>query len=713
MIMLQKRTVNELLKLGISQENIDKNPQKCLSALNFYKKIQEYIEKQDKESLKELKKFINNENDILTILTIFKNIHYKYLIDTKTKTWYSYEVLHNYVWSPIDELIFLKELNELLESFFTYNVKKLIHRQTFNNLVALMKENLATDLQSKVNKRNYVFIDTPYYIDDTIDNKRTFKKIENCGPQNYITTYSPIPWSPEQKEQDEWMDNPIIKWLNSKINNEEQVQVLRAICNVAFHSLQLYNLEFFLEIHGHRASGKSTFVRLMEAIISRELVTSSSLKAIESNDFEKAKTAGKHLILLNEHESYVGNSSYLKSATGGDLIFINPKYKQPYDIRNIGVIVITTNNPLIFDTTASAFTRRRISIKFGNSIDPQEFNTNLINFNNEGIDPNCEFYPHIPGFLNWILALTHKDTISIINNYLSKACANPDNSPFSWWIANNTTPFKDAEILVTSDHLGPALYPQYLKFCQERGLKPLSTQNFITNFTQEFYSIFKYNVIEFKKNNDIGLRGVTYQVELRDHFENWRNAWINEYGKNFFGENTIYNAPTNKVAYFETNIRTESDTKEAIMTLEDQIDTLIKQAPEGIYSLIGNPKKNDKPFSSIYNKQYIPGAGAVPKKEEDFFVKLTKTEHNVVFIDFLKECFVPNETSSIATEILWKAYVNYMQDKKYKPHFTKNQIKNQTLKYWNEQFHPKLEKTNNIGPNSLKGLKGLQIIKFF
>jgi len=708
--MLQKKIINDLLKLGVSQKNIDENPQKCLSALHFYKNLQTYKKNQDTNTLKELKSLINNENDILSILTVFKNINYKYLFDTKTKTWYSYEVIHNYVWSPLDELIFLKELNELLEAFFSYNIKKLINRQTFNNLVALMRENFATDLQSKTNKRDYVFINTPYHIDDTIENKRTFKKIENCGPQNYITTYSPIPWTPEQKKIYEWENNPIKKWLDNKINDEEQINVLRAICNVAFHSLQLYNLEFFLEIYGPRASGKSTFIRLLEAIVSKELVTSSSLKAIESNDFEKAKTAGKHLILLNEHETYIGNSSYLKAATGGDLIFINPKYKQPYDIRNIGVIAITTNIPLIFDTTASAFVRRRISIEFGNSLDPQQFNTNLITFNNEGIDPSCEFYPHIPGFLNWILALTHKETISIINNYLSKSSANPDNSPFMWWIANNTMPFKDAEILINEDDLGPALYPQYLKFCQERGLKPLSTQNFITNFAQEFYSIFKYNVTEFKKNNKIGLKGVTYQVELRDHFENWRNAWKNEYNKNFFGKNTIYYAPADKVAYFKTNIRTESDTKNAIMSLEHQIDTLIKQAPEGIYSLLSNPKKKDKPFNSIYNKKYISGAGTASKNEEDFFVQLTKVEHLKVFINFLKEYFIPNATSSIPTEILWKTYVNYMHQHKYKPIFTKGNIKNQTFKIWNEQNHQKLEKTNNIGPDSLKGLKGFELI---
>ena len=708
--MLKKKIIKELLKLGVSQENIENKPQECLSALEYYKILESYKKTQNKDSLKELDKLLRNPDDILSMLTIFENFNYKYLFDSEIKTWYSYAVHHNYVWSPIDELTFFKELNDLMKSFFSYNVKKHISKQTFDAVVALIKKENLVNIQLKTNKRDYVFIDTPYHIEDTIENKRSFKLIENCGPQNYITTYSPIPWTTVQKELDAWKKNPIKKWLDTKIKNEEQIEVLRAICNVTFHSLQLYNLEFFLEIYGPRASGKSTFVRLMEAIVSRNLVTASSLHALDTNDFEKSKTAGKHLILLNEHDPYVGNSSYLKAATGGDLIHINPKYKEPYDIRNIGVIVLTSNDPLIFDTAASAFIRRRVSIKFGNSLDPQEFNTNLLTFNKDGIDPNCEFYPHIPGFLNWVLSLTHKDTISIINNYLNKSSMNPDSTPFSWWIANNFAPFKDAKILITKDDEGPAVYNQYTKFCQGIGAKPLSTQKFVTNFAREFYSIFKYNVTEFKQNNDIGLRGATYQIELRDHFENWRNAWKKEYSKNFFGENTIYNAPANKIAYFETNLHTQKDTENAIMNLENQIDTLIKQAPEGIYSLIGNPHKNDKPFNPIYNKINIPGAGAVPQKEEDFFVKLTKTEHLEAFIKFLEECFIPNEENTIATSELWDAYINYMHMNKYKPVFTKNQLKNQTLKLWNKHFHQKIEKANNIGHKFLKGLKGLQLI---
>jgi phage/plasmid-associated DNA primase len=709
--MLKKKIINDLLKIGVSQQNIQNKPEECLIVLNYYNILESYKKNTNETDLKELKKLTKNPDDIVSMLMLIANFNHKYLYDNGTKTWYSYALLHNYVWSPIDELTFFKELNDLMKSCFSYSVKKHISKQTFDAVVFLIKQEHLIDLRTKTNKRDYVFIDTPYHIDDTLENKRTFKKIENCGPQNYITTYSPIPWSPEQKELHEWEKNPIKKWLYTKIQNEEQVQVLRAICNITFHSLQLYNLEFFLEIYGPRASGKSTFLRLLEAIVSKNLVTSSSLTALDTNDFEKAKTAGKHLILLNEHDPYIGNSSYLKAATGGDLIYINPKYKDPYDIRNIGVIVITSNDPLIFDTSASAFIRRRISIKFGKSLDPQDFNTNLITFNKDGVDPKCEFFPHIPGFLNWVLSLTHKETIKIINNYLSKTSVNPDNSQFLWWIANNTVPMKDAEILINNDELGPSLYGQYTKYCTEAGLKPLSTLKFITNFEREFYSIFKYNVIEFKKNDKTGFRGVTYQTELRDHFENWRNAWKKECGENFFGENTVYNYPANKENLFKTTTRTEGETQEAILNLEHQMDLLIKQAHEGIYSLIGNPQKNDKPFNPEYNKKHIPGAGAVPKNEEDFFVKLSKEEHLIFYIKFLNEYFNPNEKNNITTAQLWEAYIRFLNEHKYKPVFTKNNIKNQTFIIWNKHFHQKIEKTNNIGPKSLKGLTGLQIIK--
>lgn len=695
----------ELKKMGVSNEKLAQyNYDDLTFAIDFANNLEKFKKDKDKDAKKELLKIIKNPREIYDILTLFCNIEDKYLFSSETRIWFKYQHLHNYIWSPINDAEFKKEFNDTIETFFPKEISKQLSKQTFDALLDLLKTKLLINLSSVSDPNICVFVDKVYHT-------KTFEQItdvEKNGPKKYITVYSPIKWEPIRNQTNEilnkeWANNPINHWLMKKIPNPEQLKVFRAICNVIFHSNRRYNLEFFLEIYGPGQTGKSTCVRLMEALIDRSLITSSNLKDMEQNMYEKAKIANKHLILLNEQKYFVGDSPFLKAATGGDLLNINQKYKDPYDIRNYGVIVITTNNSLIFDSSASAIMRRRISFNFDQTHSSDEANPNLITFDEkQHVSPNCEFYPHLPGFLDWVLGLSEQETITTIRNYLAKSKINPDNYNFVWWLTNHLCPFKDGELLVHSNDLGPGLYLQYKSYCEKEGLKPISVQNFISNITKDFKSTFNYTLIPFKHNKSTGFKGLTYQIQLADHFENWRNAWKKEYGDKFFGENTTFNYTDKTLFFYDAE-----NIKNSITVLEQNIHNLIKNAPKGMYSLIGNPTKNANQFDVEYNQKYIPGKGKLPITEDDLLLTLTKKEHKSIFIEFLNN-FDYNEEASITTEELYTLYCNFLKDKKYKPFFTKNQIKNQTYTIWNNHFHKKIKKANNIGPQSLKGLKGLQ-----
>src|SRR5690606_27126114 len=121
------------------------------------------------------------------------------------------------------------------------------------------------------------------------------------------------------------------------------------------------------------------------------------------------------------------------------------------------------------------------------------------------------------------------------------------------------------------------------------GLKPISVQNFISNLPKDFKSVFDYTITPFKHNKSTGFKGLTYQIELADHFENWRSAWKKELGENFFGENTKFNYSNKELFFYDAK---NSEIEKSINTLTQNIHTLIKTAPKGMYTLIGNPKKN-------------------------------------------------------------------------------------------------------------------------
>lgn len=702
----QQIQILELKKMGVSEEKLAQhNYEDLIFAIEFANNLEKFKKNKDNYAKKDLIKIIKNPREIYDILSLFCNIEDKYLFSSETKLWFKYEHLHNFLWSPINEAEFKKELNDTIENFFPKEIHKQLTKQTFDALLDLLKTKLLITLSSVTDPNLCVFVDKVYHT-------KTFEEIkdlEKNGPKKYITVYSPIKWEPianqtNEEINKEWKQNPIYIWLNKKIPNETQLKVFRAICNVIFHSNRRYNLEFFLEIFGPGQTGKSTCVRLMEALIDRSLITSSNLKDMDQSMYEKAKIANKHLILLNEQKHFVGDSPFLKAATGGDLLNINQKYKDPYDIRNYGVIVITTNNSLIFDSSSSAIMRRRISFNFDQTHSTDEANPNLITFDdNQHVSPDCDFYPHLPGFLDWVLGLDEKTTVSTIRNYLAKSKVNPDNYNFVWWLTNHVCPFKDGEILIHSNDLGPGLYLQYKAYCEKEGLKPISVQNFISNLPKDFKSVFDYTITPFKHNKSTGFKGLTYQIELADHFENWRSTWKKELGENFFGENTIFNYTDKELFFYDAK---NPEVEKGIITLTQNIHKLIKTAPKGMYSLIGNPKKSAKEYDTQYNMKYIPGKGVLPKNEEDFFVTLTKKDHKNIFIEFLNT-FEYNFESAIPTENLYLIYCEFLAEKKYKPFFTKNQIKNQTFNTWNKHFHNKIEKVNNIGPRSLKGLKGL------
>lgn len=701
----QDNILNKFKKLGIDEEKLSKNNPALTDAITFFENLTSFIEDYDVKAKKELLKTIKNPRDIFDVLAFFCNLDSKYLFNSEGKMWYKYQYLHNYLWSPINDAELKKELNDTIENFFPKEISNQLTKQTFDALLDLLKTKLLINLMQAKTDDLCVFIDKVF-------NTKTFKRITNLekkGHQKYITSYSPIKWEPKEdntlQAEESWENNPIRKWLASKMPNQEQLDVFRAVCNVVFHSNRRYNLEFFLEIHGPGQTGKSTAVRLMESLIDRSLITSSNLKDLEQSMYEKAKIANKHLILLNEQKHFVGDSPFLKAATGGDLLNINQKYKDPYDIRNYGVIVITTNNTLIFDSSASAIMRRRISIKFDQTHDTDDANPNLLTFDtNNHVDAQCDFYPHLPGFLHWVITLDKETTIKTIRQYLAKSKNNPDNYHLIWWLKNHTCPFKDGEILLHNNDLGPGLYLQYKEYCEKEGLKPISLQNFQSNVEKDFKSIFGYDITSFKLGRATGFKGLTYQINLGDHFENWRNAWLNEYGPNFFGENTTFRYTDKNLFYYGVG-NTEIDT--SIIKLDEHVADLIKKAPKGIYSLIGNPAKKATKFDVDYNEKNIPGAGQLPKIKEDYYITLTKKEHKEIFIQFLNT-FKGEKDYELTTNELYPLYVKFMHDHKYKPQSTKNGIKNQTVKTWNKHFHVKIETAINIGSGRLPGIKGIK-----
>jgi len=170
-----------------------------------------------------------------------------------------------------------------------------------------------------------------------------------------------------------------------------------------------YRRKAFIEITGPGNSGKSVFGRLLTALAGTDNTVASDLEKMEdrSGRFETIKLRGKRLALFNECDRYSGPLNVLKAMTGGDRITAEMKRgTESVDFYFTGLTVLVGNSPVRPSDATGAVINRRRSI-----VVPEVISTND---ERELIEPDGsgwrgEFVPHLPGFLNWALAMSDRD----------------------------------------------------------------------------------------------------------------------------------------------------------------------------------------------------------------------------------------------------------------------------------------------------------------
>ena len=167
-----------------------------------------------------------------------------------------------------------------------------------------------------------------------------------------------------------------------------------------------YRRKAFIEITGPGNSGKSVFGRLLTALAGTDNTAASDLEKVEdrTNRFETIKLRGKRLAVFNECDRYSGPLNVLKAMTGGDRITAEMKRgTEPVDFYFTGLTVLVGNSPVRPSDSTGAVINRRRSI-----VVPEVIKTTD---ERELIEPDgdCwrgEFVDHLPGLLNWALAMT-------------------------------------------------------------------------------------------------------------------------------------------------------------------------------------------------------------------------------------------------------------------------------------------------------------------
>ncbi|MCP4995268.1 MAG: hypothetical protein GY934_16045 [Gammaproteobacteria bacterium] len=303
------------------------------------------------------------------------------------------------------------------------------------------------------------------------------------------------------------------EWLNESTSGDTgAVESIRAVMYFALFG-GVTEAQKFMELVGPGGTGKSTLVRLLEALVGPGNHVTTDLKNLESNRFETAALYGKRLAIINDSSRYGGEVSTLKAATGGDPLRMEKKnHQQGQSFIFDGFIIIASNEPIQSADYSSGLSRRRVPVHFLRQVtdsDKAKWR------GRGGIEKVMR--SELPGLLNWVLSMGMDEALSAIggiNGELSVAQRKHliETNKLAGWVDDRcvlipgamtytgTVPHKDLEPGERLYEEDTKLYPNYRQWCEENGVKSLSVQRFGNCLDELFKSILKVPVDRLRKN---------------------------------------------------------------------------------------------------------------------------------------------------------------------------------------------------------------------
>jgi putative DNA primase/helicase len=220
---------------------------------------------------------------------------------------------------------------------------------------------------------------------------------------------------------------PIKEWLLETCGNRaDWVEVLRAAMNATLTE-RGGEYQRYVELLGAGGTGKGTTLRLVQELLGKDNYAVTTLKQLESNQFETAMFYGKKAIFITDSERYTKEVSVLKALTGEDELRIEKKrVQQTGSFIFPGVVWVAANEPMQSSDYTNGLARRRLSMSFERVI-PPHLRRNLME----------EFRAYLPGLLHWVLSMPTPDVAEFFRNTAKRV---PSLGAFSAEVLIETNP---------------------------------------------------------------------------------------------------------------------------------------------------------------------------------------------------------------------------------------------------------------------------------
>lgn len=220
---------------------------------------------------------------------------------------------------------------------------------------------------------------------------------------------------------------------------------------------------------GPTASGKSTFLDTINAMLGEDTVASLTPQQLTGERFAGAELYGKWANIRNDiPAATVKNTGEFKEIIGGDPMKAERKRKDPFRFEPTAKHLYAANELPATETDDEAFYRRILLVPFPETIPKAERDKHL----------DDKLQDELPGVLNWAIEGLQR----LMNNGGFTGDRSPGRTQDTWqkW-SDSVSRFKDAAIDEDGDEEIPKskLYAAYLEYCRQEGI-PSDTQHSLT-----------------------------------------------------------------------------------------------------------------------------------------------------------------------------------------------------------------------------------------
>ncbi len=419
---------------------------------------------------------------------IIEDYRDRLLWNDEQKTWMYYSLERDGVWTPITDFYLESIVDAILES---------------KSIIGYGSASYVTNVVTKMRRRLFERVWEERSISEILPFtdgvlELATGQFHQHAPGYRLTWCLPRPYNSIATG---W--TTINNWLSEATGNEAHKEIL--LCFAAAVLRGRSDLHKFLHLIGVGGSGKSTFTRLLEALIGSQNCWNGSLIDLEDKH-SVAMLIGKRLVILPDQDKVTGSLSNFKRLTGQDTLSGRRLYKDGLNFRFPGMAVVTSNSPIFHADGGSWLTRRILMLAFDHKPATDKVR-----------DLEAEFEPELSAFTNYLLSIPN-DEITRVLRRIGKDGVSPTlwqakirtDSIAAWvneWVIHEPTAKTqigcDRSEWADKDY-NPSistLFGSYSHYCRVSGLQAKGKNNFSSDLIELCQQTLDWGDVNYDRDN--------------------------------------------------------------------------------------------------------------------------------------------------------------------------------------------------------------------